>query len=59
MRKITFGIIVGNRGFFPAVLAKEGRDNLLAVLRKKGYGAVVLSAEDTKFGSVESYADAG
>ncbi len=58
MRKITFGIVVGNRGFFPAILAKEGRENLLNLLAKKGYGAVVLSPEDTKYGSVETYADA-
>jgi hypothetical protein len=25
MKKDTFGIIVGNRGFFPDELAKEGR----------------------------------
>lgn len=58
MRKITFGIIVGNRGFFPDTLAKEGRDNLLGVLQKKGYSAVALTPNQTKYGSVETFSDA-
>ena len=36
-------MIVGNRGFFPDVLAKEGRRDILDVLRQNGYGAVSLS----------------
>ncbi|GAG30867.1 unnamed protein product, partial [marine sediment metagenome] len=29
MKKTTFGVIVGNRGFFPDVLAKQGRKDIL------------------------------
>ena len=58
MKKVTFAVIVGNRGCFPGDLAKEGRRNILAVLKDQGYGAVVLSNRDTKFGSVETYRDA-
>lgn len=58
MKKITFGVIVGNRGFFPDVLAKEGRKNIMAVLRQNGYGAVALKLNDTKFGAVETFAEA-
>ena len=31
----TFGLIVGNRGFFPDELAKEGRSKILEVLEKR------------------------
>jgi L-fucose isomerase-like protein len=58
MKKVTFGVIVGNRGFFPDVLAKEGRKDILDVLKRNGYGAVALSTNDTKYGAVESFEDA-
>ena len=40
--KMTFGIIVGNRGFFPGHLAKTGRTELIAALDRAGYDHVVL-----------------
>jgi L-fucose isomerase-like protein len=58
MKKTTFGVIVGNRGFFPDELAKQGRKNTLDVLRKNGCGAVALSMQETKYGAVETFADA-
>ena len=54
----TFGVIVGNRGFFPAVLARDGRDEVLRVLEKEGYGSVCLTPEETKFGAVETLQEA-
>ncbi len=58
MAKVTFGVIVGNRGFFPDVLAKEGRKDILEVLKNNGYGAVALAMTDTKYGAVETLEDA-
>ncbi|HBG26865.1 MAG: fucose isomerase [Planctomycetes bacterium GWF2_41_51] len=58
MAKMTFGVIVGNRGFFPASLAQQGRQDILNVLKKAGCEAVCLTDKDTKFGSVETYSDA-
>ncbi len=58
MAKITFGIIVGNRAFFPDVLAKEGRKNILDSLKKNGYVGVHLSMTETKYGAVETFDDA-
>ncbi|MBL0161261.1 MAG: L-fucose/L-arabinose isomerase family protein [Bryobacterales bacterium] len=55
--KQTFGVIVGNRGFFPDHLAKTGREEIIRVLEAAGYGVVVLSPEDTKYGAVESRSD--
>ncbi len=58
MQKTTFGVIVGNRGFFPDVLAKQGRRDILEILKTNGYGSIALSTTDSKYGSVETYADA-
>ncbi|MEI7634503.1 MAG: fucose isomerase [bacterium] len=56
--KTTFGIIVGNRGFFPKHLCESGRGEILAALEEAGYGAVTLDAADTPCGSVETIEDA-
>ena len=58
MKPMTFGVIVGNRGFFPDRLAEEGRAAILAVLRANGHRAVCLTPRETRFGTVETYADA-
>jgi L-fucose isomerase-like protein len=55
---ITLGIIVGNRGFFPDHLCDSGRKEVLQALEKQGLGAVILPATATKFGAVETMADA-
>jgi L-fucose isomerase-like protein len=57
-RRITFGMIVGNRGFFPDHLAKSGRAEMIAAIEKAGYGVVAPSEQDTKFGAVETRAEA-
>lgn len=58
MSKPTLGVIVGNRGFFPNHLCEKGYQTILKVLEEEGVGAVILSPEDTPFGSVESLNDA-
>ena len=58
MKKQTFGVIVGNRGFFPDILARDGRTSIINTLKSAGYDAVVLGPKDTKYGAVETYADA-
>jgi L-fucose isomerase-like protein len=56
--KQTLGLIVGNRGFFPDELAREGREKVIAVLEKMGFEVVALTPQDTKFGTVETWEDA-
>ena len=56
-RRVTLGIIVGNRGFFPDHLAKSGRAEMIAAVEKAGYGVVVPGPEDTKYGAVETRAE--
>jgi len=54
----SFGVIIGNRGFFPAELCRAGRAEILRVLGEQGYGAVCLTPEEPRFGSVETLEDA-
>ncbi len=58
MKQATFGVIVGNRGFFPSHLCKDGRETILKVLEQEGIQAILLSPDETEFGSVESLQDA-
>jgi L-fucose isomerase-like protein len=53
-RKMTFGLIVGNRGFFPDHLAKSGREDMLRVLGTAGFDVVALTPEESKYGAVET-----
>jgi len=57
-RKTTLGLIVGNRGFFPASLCETGRATVLKVLKEEGIEVVALSPEATRYGSIESLAEA-
>ncbi len=57
-RPVTFGMIVGNRGFFPGHLAESGRTDMIAAIEKAGYGVVAVGPEDTKHGAIESRGEA-
>ena len=53
-KKMTMGVIVGNRGFFPDHLAKSGREEMLRVLAAASMDVVALSPEESKYGAVET-----
>jgi L-fucose isomerase-like protein len=53
-KKMTMGLIVGNRGFFPDHLAKSGREEMLRVLAAAGMDVVALTPEESKHGAVET-----
>jgi L-fucose isomerase-like protein len=53
----TLGIIIGNRGFFPAHLCETGRKVILKVLEEEGIKAVALDPSVTQYGSVVTYED--
>ena len=57
-RPVTLGVIVGNRGFFPAHLAQSGRNAMLEVLDNAGINAIITPAGDTNVGAIESLAEA-
>jgi L-fucose isomerase-like protein len=56
-RTMTFGVVVGNRGFFPDHLAKTGHEEIIAVLEAAGAKVIVLGPEDSKHGAVETYTE--
>jgi L-fucose isomerase-like protein len=55
---VTFGVIIGNRGFFPDHLASSGRADMLAAIERAGFGVVALDAAQSKFGAVETREEA-
>jgi len=57
MKKITLGVIVSNRNFFPDVLVTEGRQEILSVFSELGIESVILDESDTKLGGVETWDD--
>ena len=57
-KKMTMGLIVGNRGFFPDHLAKTGREEMLRTLQNTGFDVVALTPEQSKYGAVETHEEA-
>jgi L-fucose isomerase-like protein len=49
---------VGNRGFFPAHLVTTGREQMIAILEGLGHRVICPTPEQTRYGAVESHADA-
>jgi len=54
----TLGVIFGNRDFFPDHLVTEARQDILALFKEMSLDAVMLDEQETKLGSVETYAHA-
>jgi L-fucose isomerase-like protein len=57
-RKMTLGMIVGNRGFFPDHLARTGHQEMKAALGAAGVSVVTLTEADSKYGAVETRQEA-
>ncbi len=55
---MTFGLIVGTRGFFSPRLAAEGRKQLIATLDALGYEYVIPPEDATATGAIETAEDA-
>jgi L-fucose isomerase-like protein len=58
IKKMTMGLIIGNRGFFPDHLAKTGREEMMGAVERAGMDSVVLSPEQSKHGAVETHEEA-
>lgn len=56
--KISLGVIIGNRDFFPDRLVAEARTELLALFEQLNLKAIMLSDTDSKLGGVETFAEA-
>ncbi|MGA3019093.1 MAG: L-fucose/L-arabinose isomerase family protein [Bryobacteraceae bacterium] len=55
MARMTLGLIVGNRDFFPDVLVGEARRDLLKLFGELDIDAVLLDEHATKLGAVETW----
>ncbi len=55
--KTTFALFFGNRGFFPASLIAEAREDLPRVLRAWGHDVLMLDTAATRYGAVEMEAE--
>ncbi len=56
--RTVFGLIIGNRGFFPDKLARAGREEMAKLLKAGGYGTIAVGENDTKHGAVETRPEA-
>src|SRR5260370_42606183 len=54
LKRMTMGLIVGNRGFFPDHLAKSGREQMLRALAAANIEVIALTPEQSKHGAVET-----
>jgi L-fucose isomerase-like protein len=54
MRKTTFALYFGNRGFFPESLIAEARREVTEALNKLGYEYLMMDEAATRFGAVET-----
>lgn len=52
--KTTFALFFGNRGFFPASLIQQARTEMADVLRQLGHQVLMLDANATRYGAVET-----
>ena len=58
MSRMTLGVIVGNRDFFPDHLVTEARRDIARLFAEMGIEAVMLDESQSKLGSVETWAHA-
>lgn len=57
MKKTTFALYFGNRGFFPETLIAGARRELAAALKNLGYGAILMPENATRYGAIETPAE--
>ena len=57
MKKTTFALFFGNRGFFPASLQASARKEMAEVLKGLGHKTIALPASATRHGAVETPAE--
>jgi L-fucose isomerase-like protein len=56
--KISLGVIIGNRDFFPDRLVSEARLDILALFDKLNINPIMLDEQESKLGGVETFKDA-
>lgn len=58
LEQTTLAVLFGNRNFFPSYLVDEARQQMQALFEEMGIRAIMLSADQTPYGGVETYQDA-
>ncbi len=56
--RMTLGVIIGNRDFFPDRLVTEARNDVLKLFKELDIEPVMVSETETKLGSVETWSHA-
>lgn len=54
MRKTTFALYFGNRGFMPAELIASAREDMIKAVSEAGYDYLIMDASETRYGAVET-----
>ncbi len=54
MKKMTFALCFGNRGFMPGELILGARDDMIKAVTDCGYDYIIMDADATRFGAVET-----
>jgi len=56
--KVSLGVIIGNRDFFPDRLVSEARADIVALFNKLNLNPIMLDESQSKLGGVETFKDA-
>ena len=54
MRRTTFALYFGNRGFFPGEVIASARKELAEACKRNGYGSITADETLTRYGAVET-----
>ena len=54
MKKTTFALFFGNRGFMPAELIKGAREDMMKAVTDAGYDYILMDEKATRYGAVET-----
>ena len=54
MKKQTFALYFGNRGFMPAELIEGARDDMVKAVTDAGYDYIMMDKDATRYGAVET-----
>lgn len=57
MRKLTFALYFGNRGFFPGELIASARKEVKEAVEELGYDTLIMREDETKYGAVETVSE--
>jgi L-fucose isomerase-like protein len=54
MKKTTFALFFGNRGFMPEKLIADARREMVQAVEKAGFDYLIMDENSTRYGAVET-----